>query len=433
MSDEIKKYERKCKNWLVDFGRWTLPRSEAPETFIFWTALFSLSSVLKRKVFVPKRLLGSWSASPNLYILFIAPPGRARKSTTANYVEDLLDNIPNLTRAPELITKEKLLERLVKSNDASMCIVAPEFGEFIAKSGPSMYGFLTNMYDGKKNISEDTFTRGANFADKPCVNLLGATTPEWVAENMPESVIGGGFASRVIFIYEEKVRRRKIWYDDINQVEINQLHANLQADLLHIAENLSGEFIPTPEAKEWLDKWYTKNADEGDSSSYKLSGYFERKPAHILKIAMLLHIAHSDSLVLEVRDLEDAVRQLKILEEKLPVVFQSVGGNPYTADIYRILEYITEKGRVSKEEVRRHFLHAATPSMLIELIDSLGAMGFIEIEVRGTETWLIPCQSQTPLTSQIPQQHHQENGQESQDHNHVLEMQFLLNEKLQNP
>lgn len=393
MAEEVKPaYERKCKNWLVDFGRWTLPRSEAPETYIFWTGLFTLSSVLRRKVFIPKSLLGSWSVAPNLYILFIAPAGRARKSTTANYIEDLLDDIPNITRAPELVTKERLLDKLIKSNDASMCIVAPEFGEFIAKSGPSMFGFLTNMFDGKKNISEDTFTRGAGFAEKPCVTLLGATTPDSMVEMMPQNVIGGGFASRTVFIYEERVRRRKIWYDDVDQKEMELLHQNLMADLLHINENISGEFTLSKEAYDFFGDWYEKNS-EGDPEQYKLSGYFERKPAHIMKLAMLLHIAYSDELVLQKRDFEDAIKQVEIVEKSLPVVFQSLGSNPYTVDMYRILDYIVDKQRVTKEQVSNHFMHAAEPMKLKELMDGLVDAGYIEAELEGRHIYLTPSGS----------------------------------------
>lgn len=393
-SPPTQKYERKCKNWLQDFGRWTMPRSEAPATFIFWTGLFTLSSALRRKVFIPRQSkigsLGSWEVAPNLYILFIAPAGRARKTTTANYSEDLLDYVPNITRSPELITKEKLLLTLAQSNDSSMCIVAPEFGEFIVKSGVEMFGFLTNMYDGKKRIAASTLSRPVDFAERPCVNLLGATTPEWVGENMPESVIGGGFASRVIFIFEERVRRRKMFYDDVDWEEMTRLQNNLVADLLHISENLTGAVSFTQEAKEYMETWYETNAEEGGVSSYKMHGYFERKPAHILKVAMLVHIAYSDDLVLNVQDIMDAIEHLKSLEKKLPSVFQTIGHNPYTVDIYRILEFVLEQGAPSKEMVRRHFMHAAVPSMINELIEGLSGAGYITQEIVGMDTFLKP-------------------------------------------
>ena len=381
-------YIRKCPNWLTEFGNWTLPRSEAPENFIIWTGLFTLASALKRRVFVSKRYLGSWAVSPNLYILFIAPAGKARKSTTANYAEELIDLCPNITKSPELITKESLLNTLVKSIDASMCIISPEFGEFIVKSGTDMFGFLTNIYDGKKNISASTLSRGAEFAERPCVNLLGATTPQWVSENMPESVIGGGFASRVIFIYEEKVRRRKLFYDDLNQSSLQTLHSNLASDLVHIAENISGEFELDPEAKKFIGNWYDETSDDGDSANYNLSGYFERKPAHVFKCAILVHVSYSDELILYKQDFEVAIKLLNALEKRLPSVFQSIGNNPYTVDVYRMLDYIKEKGRPTVESVKRHFMHAATPIVLSELINGLHDAGYIKVAVVENVSYL---------------------------------------------
>jgi len=384
----MSEYKRKCENWIQTFAEWTLPRSEAPENFIFWTGLFALASAIRRKVRIPKELLGSWEASPNLYILFIAPAGRARKSTTANYAEDLIEEIPTLTRAPELITKESLLNQIVKSDDASMSIIAPEFGEFIVKSGPTMFGFLTNIYDGKRHISANTLSRGAEFAERPCINLLGATTPEWVAENMPESVIGGGFASRVIFIYEEKVRRRKLFYDDLDFKKILKLRQNLIDDLNHIATTVAGDFKLTKEAHEFAEEWYNENADEGYDNSHKLSGYYERKPAHIFKVAMLLHLAKSDELIIDKKDLMDAIATLELLEEQLPKVFESVGKNPYTVDMYRLLNFIIEKGRCLKKEVLQNFMHAATPNVLEELIKGLSDSGYITQTVEGMAVYL---------------------------------------------
>lgn len=376
--------KRKCQNWLKTFGEWTLPRSEAPETFIFWTGLFTIASVVRRHVKVPKSILGSWEAAPNLYILFIAPPGKARKSTTANYTEDLLDYVPDVTKSPELITKESLLSTIVKSPDNSIAITAPEFGEFIAKSGPDMYGFLTNIYDGKKNISVSTLSRGLELAERPCVNLLGATTPIWLADNMPESVIGGGFASRVIFIFEESVRRRKLYYRELDHEKLESLREDLVQDLIHISNEISGEFEIEKEAEDFMVEWYEANAEVSSVSEYKLHGYYERRPAHIHKVAMLLHLAESDELVLQKKDFEAAITILGQVEKKLPQTFQSVGKNIYAVDARRIAEFVKEKKKVSQGELYSQFFHVATPNMLQEFITALVLMGEIKQTVEGT-------------------------------------------------
>lgn len=349
---------------------------------------------------MPKTMLGSWSAAPNLYVLFIAGAGKARKSTTTNYTEELIHEVmPKITAAPELITKEALLAELVKSPDASMYILAPEFGEFIVKSGVDMYGFLTNIYDGKKQISASTISRSTEFAERPCVNLLGATTPEWVAANMPESVIGGGFASRVIFIFEEKVRRRQLYYESLDYQALERIRKNLIADLEHIANNLYGDFRIAEEAKDFMENWYQSTADTYSEADYKLHGFFERLPAHIHKVAMLIHVAYSDELVIEKRDFEDAIKLLKQVEMKLPQTFAAIGKNPYTVDMNRIMAFIGERGKVGLSEIRTRFYHAAPPAMLNELVNGLSEMGMIKIEIVGTQSMITLTAEGIGLTS----------------------------------
>lgn len=381
-------YQRQCDNWLTEFGRWTLPRSEAPQTFIFWTGLFTLSCAIRRHVKIPKSILGSWEVSPNLYVLFIAGAGKARKSTTANYAEELLDEIPHITKSPELITKESLLSTLVKSDDASMSITASEFGEFMAKSGPDMYGFLTNLYDGKKKISVSTLSRGVEFVERPCINLLGATTPEWVAANMPESVIGGGFASRVIFIFEEQVRRRQLYFETLDHEALEEIKKRLIADLEHIATRIHGEFKIDPEAADFMEHWYRNTADAGKAEQYKLHGYFERRPAHAHKLAILIHLAYSDELVLTKKDFEMAIGYLTVIEKRLPQTFEAVGKNPYTVDMNRILEYIHQHGRVTRQQLYSQFYHVAAPAMLKELVEGIAEMGYITFETEGSVIYI---------------------------------------------
>lgn len=377
---------RKCKNWLLTFREWSLPRSEAPESFHFWAGLFTISSVMKRRVYLNKEWLGGWECYPHLYIIFVAPPGKARKSTTAAYSEELLREIPLVVRAPTSITKEQLLKKLSEAKDNSISIFSSEFAMFVQKSGMDMYDVLTDLFDGKKDISVETIGRPRDFANKPCVNLLAATTPEWISANMPESVIGGGFASRVIFVFEERVRRFRLYYKGINYSHLDKLKENLLADLIHLAVNVEGEFDIDDDAKHFMEMWYAsfmKKQEEESALNYRLQGYYQRKPAYIHKIAMLLHLAYSNDLVLVKEDFKQAIAVLEQIERKMPKTFQNVGKNPYTSDMDRILSYIAEKGLVKRRDIMSAFYHVAQPQILSDLIGALIVMG--KVYIKGIE------------------------------------------------
>jgi len=317
-----------------------------------------------------------------MYIIFVAPPGKARKSTTAGYAEELLDGVPVVTKGPTIVTQAALLDRLIKSDDASVYLISSEFASLISKSKLEMFEFLTDMFDGRKSIEAATISRGVEFADRPCINLLAATTPGWISENMPESVIGGGFASRVIFIFEDKVRRRQLYYNHVDYDEILQKQMDLTADLVHIATNIEGEYVIEKEAQDFMETWYRENAEYGGGAeSYRLHGYFERRPAHAHKVAMLFHLTYSDEMVLNKTDFETAIGFLESIEPRLSNTFKAVGKNKFSVDMDHILNYITQKGRVQRPELLSQFYANAEPDLLERLIKGLIDMGEVRVTV----------------------------------------------------
>lgn len=363
---------------------WSLPRSEAPETFHTWAGLFTLASVVKRRVKVPKRYLGGWEVSPTIYTIFVAPPGKARKSTTAGYADELLGLVPNISRASTSMTKEVFLKKLSDAHENSISVLSSEFAMFIQKSGPDMYDVLTDLFDGKKDISVETLSRGFEFADKPCVNLLAATTPDWISANMPETVIGGGFSSRVIFIFEPRARRYQLFYENLNTEHLDKLKQNLVDDLLYISENIAGDFEITMEGKEFMEEWYGQNAENNPNTNYRLEGYYQRKPAHIFKVAMLLkiakgHVLTSNDLKLGHTDFNDALKLLEAVEKKLPETFKNIGKNEFVTDLERIQNFIAKKGSVTRKELLSEFKSVAEPEKLVSLIGGLIATEDIKL------------------------------------------------------
>lgn len=371
------KYERKCANWLQSFVSWSLPRTEAPENFILWAGIFCLSVALRRKVFVGKKYLGGWTCYPHTYLMFVGPPG-LRKTTTMLFADDLLENIQRIPKAPTITTQAALQTALTQSADASIYILSEEFSDLIMKSGLQMFEWLTSMYDGKKYLDSATLMRGSEGAMKPCINLFAATTPKWIAENMPESIIGGGFASRVVFVYEEKLRTRQMYYEGVDHKYLDKIKSDLISDLQHIADNLAGEFEIEESAKMFMEGWYRKHA-EGDNDDHRLEGYFQRRPAHIHKIAMLLHIARSDTLVIEIEDFEKAIHLLSNIERRLPRAFQSVGKNTFAPTLVAIFNYIKSKQKVRPVELARQFYSEAEPNKFEELISGLMRMDSISM------------------------------------------------------
>lgn len=330
--------------------------------------------------------MGGYEIYPSLYTIFVAPPGKARKSTTAGYSEDLLRNIPTVTRAPTSLTVEQMIKKIGETNDNALSIFSSEFGMFVSKSKIDMYTALTDLFDGKKDISVELITRATDFAETPCVNLLGATTPRWIAANMPEDVIGGGFASRVIFVFEERIRRAQLYYESIDQNHLSELKQNLLADLLHIDKYIQGEYAIDPNAKIFMESWYRQISTQGLTNlNERLSGYYERKPVHVHKLAMLIHASYSDSMTLTEGDFKAAIKVLEQIEIKLPKTFNTIGRNPYMNTLDNMIDYISLKKKARRSELLATFYHDGDIATISELINFLSITGRIKCVVDNVE------------------------------------------------
>jgi len=378
---------RTHKNWLASFLNWALPRAESPESFHLFAGLFVLSSTVRRNIFIGKKYLGGWDCYPHLYVMFVGPPGAVRKTTTMRFAGELLDKVTFLVPAPSIVTQAALLKRLVENKESSVYVFAKEFSDLVMKSEHEMYEFLTSLFDGDAKFESETISRGIEFAKDPCVNLLAATTPGWISSSMPESVIEGGFASRCIFIFEDQPRYKKMFFDDVSVPEdILSMKESLIKDLYHIGQ-IKGEFVLNDDAKDYMEKWYQEmKIPQGT----KIASYYARKPTHVLKIAMLLHISRSDELVIELSDIKESLVILESVEKRMLEVFGGVGKNPFTADIKSILSFITDKQKVTKKEVLITYESSAPPSMLESLIDILIKTGRVLIKVEDNEVYLVP-------------------------------------------
>lgn len=327
--------------------------------------------------------------------MFVGPAGEVRKTTSMNFGMDILEKLPKLVKGPNTMSQASLLSKIAEADDNSVYMTVGEFSDAIMKSGDEMYEFLTSMFDGHQSFEATTISRGIEFAHRPCINMIAATTPEWIAGKMPEEVIGGGFASRCVFLFETEGRYKKMLYHKVKfEKSHTEMFDDLVADLRYISESIEGPFKLSDEAADWLDDGVP--ASQGGKSWYqnhkirrgsKLASYDARKPTHLTKIAQLIHLSYSDELILERIDFEDALKILDSVEPKMNEVFSGVGKNEYILDVRSILAHIKMNGPIKKSELLQQFEAVATHYKLEEIIGGLLAAKKISVDVRDDESY----------------------------------------------
>jgi len=361
--------KRKCNNWLKTFLEWTIHRASAEDHLVLWTGIFTIAATAERKVKIGKDILGSWECYPYLYTMFVGDPGTF-KTTTISYAEELLFRVPGLTEGSHINTQANLQKELVESPGHSLYLTVGEFSDLVRKSGVEMYEWLTSTFDGKRYIKSGTIVRGEEFVEKPCLNMLTATTPIWVATNLTQEQLGGGFNARLITLFTAKPKDRKLFFREVvDEDRLKMIEDALVHDLCIINE-LEGNFkFESKKLEDELEAWFVAI----DSAKYHSSirSFVDRKHVHVLKLAMILSLAEKDELVITKENADGARELIAFVEKELPRVFSSIGKNPYKGDTMEILKTVYEQGPISIEDLNVHFMGAGISRIIGDLVQSL--------------------------------------------------------------
>ncbi len=376
---------RNFPNWIQAYREWAEPSTDAPLSFIAWGALFAIASVIKRKVRIPKSIVGSYEVNPHLFIMFVGPPGLRKTASIENFSLPLMTAVPDTNLGPTYFTKETFITELTTFADSSCSLVIGEFGELMQKNKPAeMYDFLITLFDGgsKDKLTVSTFKRGNEIAIKPCVNLIAATTRSWIAENMSDNAIGGGFSSRVIYVHEHELRDNGalLYRKRLRHLGDRAEHeTKLLQDLIHMS-TLSGDFDMTEETEDYINAWYYKHRDVVKKAPEKMHGYYSRKPLMILKLAMIHSIATKDELRIDPVDFDFGCFMMDINEGSLKEVFAGVGKNEYVLDLDAIVNFVKQNGRVMLSEIVGEFIGVGNAEKIQELLNTAVVMGDLMYE-----------------------------------------------------
>jgi hypothetical protein len=368
-----KKTERILQgNWLGYYAEYT-KESESPASFHLWTGLSVLASACRRNVWLNQ---GTYILYPNLYVILVGPPGRVRKSTSIRLGRRLLLGLEGINFSADSITREELIRQLGKisttSKQAALTIHSTELSSLIEPSGIKMIQFLTDIFDGDFKWRYATKGQGKDTINNPVLNILAATTPTWIADGLPADVIGHGFTSRVIFIYEEDRRYLRPFPKEPNA----EIVRDLEADLDHISR-IEGPFSWGPGAKDAYSDVYDE-IDKNRPEDYRIEGFHNRKDIHVLKVAMLLSLSEGDSLTLEVPFIEAAYDMLSDIEEAMGKTFSAVGKYEHAIDYERLVSAIMSAGEMTSEQIHSRFYAIGDVNQIAAMLQMGISTGSIE-------------------------------------------------------
>ena len=385
---------RHLSNWIDSYME-LMENTEPAEVFHRWVGYSVLAAALRRKVNLQ---LGRLIYYPNIYIVLVAEPGIARKTQAIKYGVNFLNTIPDIRLSADSATKEAMtddiegsgLDELMEDGStlrhSSLNIISKEFESFLGqkKENTKMLTALTDLFDCPDDWSSRTRHSGSTSIIRPWINLLAATTPDSLASSLPASAVGGGLTSRILFVWAEK-RKGSVAIPELTPEEYI-LQEKLEKDLYQISR-ISGECVMADSCRSnWVDWYDNYNEDESGQricTDRSFNGWYSRKPAYIIKVAMLCTAAESNTLIMQWKHIEKAMKEIMEVEGIMGSAFKAIGKSDISAEVSNVLQIIKNYIWISEKQLMTIVWRDIDSSKFENVIDTLIKTGKIRREFKG--------------------------------------------------
>lgn len=340
--------------WFADLLK-IQEESESPAPFFFLAGLTVFSNLVGRTLLIDR---GNHRLGLDISALLISPAGRGRRSTACDFVVYEIGEAAGLTTIADSFTYEAFGDSLVTSSpngldkDTRQCkfpralAYAGEMSVLLGKGSyaDSIIPKLTDIIGKTTKFSWTTVKRGGKVEFvNPMVNALFTSAPDWLVDNIPAVVFGGGMLSRFLICVRDQPEQVVTWGKPIDEDQKRRL-----VNQLKVLTRPAGLF-PRPDgsAFKWYDEWYQDHAARtlrDEIPDERMAPYYSRKHDHLLRVAALLTLAASAPMVYTVERFEQALRILDWLEVDIPKVYSQMALSPVAAAQQAVCRALTRAG-----------------------------------------------------------------------------------------
>jgi hypothetical protein len=387
------------KPWHESFWQCVHPHTDAPDSFILWSAISLIGATLKNNVNFE---IGTYTLYPNQFIVLVSPPG-VGKGTAMSLVNDLISGSkpPIVNTLSDRITAERIIERiadgwqappkivgtqLVMGAQDHNCIIFSTELRVLLGASEWMLEFLEESWS-KTTFDYQTKNKGNVSITSMCCSLLAASVPDFLRNVRQEAsmVITGGFSSRCLFIYAESPSKDLPWPEPLQKnKKSKELYDKLATDLQEISK-LRGEFKVTTGARVIFEKFLIANRQAATiDDSEAVSNFRARVKAHVLKLAMVLSASRSDDLVITDIDMTNAIAEISKVTASLEKLFRGAGDSTDAITSARVQGFIEKHGQTTRKEIMRALhRHIGNMETLDRILWVLETIGFCEKTLQG--------------------------------------------------
>jgi hypothetical protein len=232
---------------------------------------------------------------PNVNALLLSPAGKCRRGEGTKITVAIAKRT-GMNVLEGRTTPEALLDELAENGNTllyveelSMLLTKQEFQR------PIIPVLTKLLLHGQGKV--DMRTRQFGKKHVPFVNLsaLFTSAPDWFMQTIPDEAFGGGMMSRFVVccLDDREIFNINIQADDDQEARtLDRLGEGLE----HVTRGMKGKVKGTNEAQKWVEKWYMHN-EQAIMSDERLEPHRNRKPANLLRMAMILGAAGGETQI----------------------------------------------------------------------------------------------------------------------------------------
>lgn len=340
--------------WINSYLQYT-SEQESPTLFHKWCAVSVIASVVNRQVWLDRRSSRGtvyFTDYPGqLSICLVAGAGCCKKSTAVTIAKHFMKDA-GVNLFDGKIPPERLLRKLgsMPNGKPVLTIVASEMSSFISKASynDSLIENLIKLLDCESSPYETQ--KFQTQLSEPCLTLLMATTPYSFGKSVPPQAHDTGYLSRHIHIYSDKPGLRQSL--NANEADIDPAILNAVSDertdlVLYLKglQHLSGPFQWTKAGQKWFNDYYEAYSNSSMSMG---EGYPQRRPSHMLRLAMCLQLSESPDLHLSDWAQIEADKWLTEVEGEMSRAFAFIGRHANSDEQDRILNVFRKKAAATR-------------------------------------------------------------------------------------
>lgn len=327
------------------------------------------------------------------------PINRAAMLVTKAGVTRVIKGRSSIQAIVQELSRTKTVEGKAPIGDSRGFIVNGELSTAIIQD-PDSLTILTDLYDGHYNPEWTNLLKGdgAEKLKNPYITALFGSSPAHFYDSIPQANIEGGYIGRNLIIYEEK--RSK----DVDLLDESKPDDKKESDkfdeyitptyiphLTAIAAK-KGQLVPSDGARELFNTWRRKWRA---SQTHDKTGFLNRVPDHVLKVAMCLALSEFDfDGAIAEHHMEESITKVTSLVYSNKRTTEGRGPDPLAAATKVVLDFLlaAQDQQLNRKQLLWKGYGVFNSFTLDQITENLLEMGWIKrvkIGVGANMDWQI--------------------------------------------